>query len=49
MVIHEDGLELIKPVVRNRWVASRPLGYIKLSWYTHFVINAMIHRETSRK
>jgi hypothetical protein len=48
-LMHEDGLELVKPVVCNRWVVSRPLGYIRVSWYTHLVINAMIHRETSKK
>jgi hypothetical protein len=49
LVIHEDGLELIKPVVRNRWVVSNPIGYVKLSWYTNFVISAMVHREVTRK
>jgi len=42
-IIHDDGMELVKPVVTNRWVMSRPLGYIRLSWMTHYTINAMIH------
>lgn len=42
---HLDGLRLIKPVTTNRWSMIRPIGYIKLSWWTHFTINAMVHGE----
>jgi hypothetical protein len=42
-VVHEDGMELVKPVVTNRWAMSRPLGYIRLQWKTHFILNAMVH------
>ena len=45
VLVHDDGLELIKPVLTNRWTASKPLGYIRLSWWTHFVLNAKINTE----
>jgi len=47
-ILHEDGLELVKPIVTNRWTVARPIGYVRLSWYTHFVLNAMVHRESSK-
>lgn len=42
-LLHADGVELVKPVVTNRWVMSQPIGYIRLSWWTQFHINAMVH------
>ncbi len=40
---HADGLDLILPIATGRWTVGKPLGYIRLSWYTHFTINAMLH------
>lgn len=40
---HRDGLELVKPMTHDHWTITKPIGYVKLGWWTNLTINLMVH------